>query len=90
MRKVKVQPRAEAMGLPKGVKLRRFFGFYFLRRKDFRKIVAKSCYDLTHEFTASTLYASSQDSRFTGHTDAALLELDKQMKLFTNSVLAEE
>jgi hypothetical protein len=62
----------------------------FFERHWFRALVAKQCYVLTHEYVTNTMYSNSNDGRFTGHTDAALLELDRQMLVFTNSVIARE
>jgi hypothetical protein len=75
-----------AMGLPYGVRLRRIFGFYFIRPRDFRKVVAKSCYGLTHELVTTRLMESFTGFQFSGYTNSAWLELDKEMKAFTDAI----
>ena len=50
----------------------------------FRKLVAQQCYNLTHEFVTNKLWASKQDTRFTGNTDAAYMELDRAVKEFAD------
>lgn len=65
----------------------RFFGFRIIRNSDvsFGKLVADQCYNLTHELVTNKLYSSSMDSRFTGATDAAWMELDRAVKEFADT-----
>lgn len=53
--------------------------------ESFRDLVAQQCYGLTHELVLRSLGASARDTRFTGNTDAAWMELDRAMLEFTTS-----
>lgn len=65
---------------------RSFFGFRIIRNTDraFGKLVARQCYNLTHEFIRNKLWEARQDTRFTGNTDAAWMELDRAVKEFAD------
>lgn len=60
----------------------KIFGLYIETRKEREKTVAVECYGLTHEFTTTMLMRNHKDGRFTGYTDAAYLQLDREMKAF--------
>lgn len=65
----------------------RIFGFRVIRDETaFRKLVAHECYGLTHELVTNKLQESFTSGLFSGYTDSAWLELDRQMKAFTSSV----
>lgn len=81
-----IQPLEEAMGLPKGVRLRALFGFWFIRPNDFKKVVAQQCYILTHEFVTSKLMDEFDQGGWTNaHKRPILLDLDREMKAFAKS-----
>ncbi len=66
----------------------RFFGLRIIRNHEraFRKLVAQECYNLTHELVVTQVSGSFADSRFSGYTNNAWLQLDKEMKEFTRNV----
>lgn len=75
-----------AMDLPKGVKVAHWLGRWVFRKKDFRRVVAKETYGLTHEFILNKLW----DEFTTGTYSSAprrgvLLELEKEMNVFAHS-----
>lgn len=80
----------ESLGLPKGVRMRKFLGFYLIRPKHFRKVVAQQAGGLTHELCVTKVNAGFYDGRDTRYTNAAWLELDKQMRLFVQGILGEK
>lgn len=65
---------------------RTFLGFRIIRDSDvsFKKLVARQCYNLTHEFVLGKLWESRQDTRFSGNTDAAWMELDRAVREFAD------
>jgi hypothetical protein len=65
----------------------RIFGFRIIRNSDtaFGKLVAQQAYNLTHELVTNKLWQSGNDFRFTGHTDAAWMELDRAVKEFADT-----
>lgn len=64
----------------------KFFGFRIIRDSDvsFGRFVAGQAYNLTHELVRNKLWESRQDTRFTGNTDAAWMELDRAVKEFAD------
>lgn len=64
----------------------RIFGIRIIRNSDtaFGKLVARQAYNLTHELVLNKLGASARDTRFTGNTDAAWMELDRAVKEFAD------
>lgn len=65
----------------------RIFGFRVIRERNtsFGKLVAQECYNLTHELVLNKLTASRADSRFSGNTDAAWMELDRAVREFADT-----
>lgn len=65
---------------------RSFLGFRIIRNTDtaFGKLVARQAYNLTHELVQNKLWEARQDTRFTGNTDAAWMELDRAVKEFAD------
>ena len=65
----------------------RFWRFRIIRDNEtaFGKLVARQCYNLTHEFVVNRLNESRLDTRFTGNTDAAYMELDRAVKEFADT-----
>lgn len=74
------------MDISKNAYGRRFFKFRIIRDSEtaFGKFVARQAYNLTHELVTSKLMASRQDTRFSGNTDAAWMELDRAVKEFAD------
>ena len=60
------------------------FDLFFRRRRWFRRLVARECYNLTHEFVTSKLMTEFNGGGWhTGQNRAILFELDKEMQEFT-------
>jgi hypothetical protein len=65
---------------------KRWWRFRIIRDTDtaFGKLVARQCANLTHELVRNKLWESRQDTRFTGNTDAAWMELDRAVNEFAD------
>lgn len=65
---------------------RKFFGLRIIRNSDvaFGKLVARECYNLTHELVRDKLYAAFTDTREVSATRTAWLELDRAVREFAD------
>jgi hypothetical protein len=87
MRRNKISSLEASMDLPRGVRIRRWFGHWAFRKKDFRRVVAQETYCLTHEFILNKLWDEFTHGTYTSAPRrGVLLELEKDMARFTHSV----